>query len=119
MAAQIEGKQSGVAGYAARFTSCVKSNLRPGAVPYSLLFGAAVGVGLAGVVYAGRTMHVVFFDHDYYKAQSRRRYLDKQSIFFREQDETLKAHRLAALAQEYDPVALRLPFETLDPSYRF
>jgi hypothetical protein len=117
--AQIEGKQSGVAGYASRFTSCIRSNLRPGAVPYSLLFGAAVGAGLAGVVYAGRTLQVVLFDHEHYNAQSRRRYLDKQSIFFREQDETLKAHRLAALAQEYDPVALRLPFETLDQSYQF
>jgi len=108
-----------ITGYVNRFVNFTKSNLRPGAVPYSLLFGGTVGVGLAGVMYAGRTAYVTNFDFEYYRNQSRRRYLDKQSIFFSEQDEEMKAHRLAALAAEYDPVAMRQPFQALDPKYRF
>eukprot|EP00397_Hematodinium_sp_SG-2012_P057786 GEMP01072546.1.p1 GENE.GEMP01072546.1~~GEMP01072546.1.p1 ORF type:complete len:119 (+),score=34.91 GEMP01072546.1:52-408(+) len=118
MAAQIEGKAAKQS-FVQRSVACVGSMLRPGAVPYSLLYGAAVGVGLSALVYAGRTAHIVLFDYDYYKLQSRRRYLEKQDIFFQEQDETLKAHRTAALVQEYDPAALRMPFQALDPKYRF
>merc|ERR1719321_858355 len=93
--------------------------LKPGAGPYSLLYGAVGGVVLSGLVYMGRTIHVTLFDHEYYKIQSRKRYYEKQLCFQMEQDEASKAHYLAALAAEYNPVAMRMPFKPLDPKYRF
>merc|ERR1712226_457485 len=86
---------------------------------YSLGYGAAAGVLLSGLVFVGRTMNVLLFDHEYYKLQSRKRYFEKQLLFAREQDETNEAHYLAALAAEYDPAACRAPFKPLDAKFRF
>eukprot|EP00442_Polarella_glacialis_P006998 CAMPEP_0115090736 /NCGR_PEP_ID=MMETSP0227-20121206/25632_1 /TAXON_ID=89957 /ORGANISM="Polarella glacialis, Strain CCMP 1383" /LENGTH=98 /DNA_ID=CAMNT_0002481989 /DNA_START=158 /DNA_END=454 /DNA_ORIENTATION=- len=95
------------------------SKFKAGTPLYSLAYGAACGVILSGLVYAGRTLNIVCFDHDYYKIQSRKRYFEKQLLFTREQEEANKAHYLAALASEYDPAATRMPFKTLEPKYRF
>lgn len=64
-------------------------------------------------------MNICLFDHEYYKLQSRKRYYEKQLLFSREQDEIASAHYLAALSAEYDPAACRMPFQALDPKYRF
>ncbi|CAD7950850.1 unnamed protein product [Amoebophrya sp. A25] len=95
------------------------SQAGPGAAGYSLAFGAVCGIGLSTVVAGGRALHVLLADHDHYKLQSRQRYLDKQTIFFQELQEENEGHRLAALAQEYDPVACRPPFGKLDAKYKF
>lgn len=91
----------------------------PGTFLYSALFGAAVGTGLAGVAYLGRAGHVLFFDEEHYRVQSRQRYLEKQFLFFKELQESQKAHALASLVQEYDPVDTRLPFQKMEDKYRF
>merc|ERR1719506_2725836 len=57
----------------------IGSHLKPGASVYSVLFGAAAGVGLAGGMYIGRTFKVAFFDTDYLRQQSRLRYNEKQT----------------------------------------
>eukprot|EP00420_Gonyaulax_spinifera_P034642 CAMPEP_0197872512 /NCGR_PEP_ID=MMETSP1439-20131203/2609_1 /TAXON_ID=66791 /ORGANISM="Gonyaulax spinifera, Strain CCMP409" /LENGTH=123 /DNA_ID=CAMNT_0043491511 /DNA_START=61 /DNA_END=432 /DNA_ORIENTATION=- len=119
---QIEGsaaKPSFFARAGCAVTTLVKSNLRPGTGIYSLIYGAAAGLVLSGLVYAGRSVHILCFDHDYYKLQSRKRYYEKQLLFTREQEETSNAHYFAALASEYDPAATRMPFKALDPKYRF
>ena len=77
------------------------------------------GIVLSGLVYAGRTLHITLFDHEYYKIQSRKRYYEKQLLFSQEQEETAQAHRFGALAAEYDPVATRMPFKALDAKFRF
>ncbi|CAD7945528.1 unnamed protein product [Amoebophrya sp. A120] len=99
--------------------SAFAAQTQPGSAGYSLAFGAACGIGLSGLVAAGRAGYVLFLDHDYYKLQSRQRYLDKQTIFFQGLQEENEAHRLAALAQEFDPVACRAPFSAVEKQYRF
>jgi len=117
MAQQLEGGAK--PSFLGRVGSSVVSHFRPGAAVYSLLFGAAAGVAISGIVYFGRTCQVALFDHEYYKLQSRKRYFEKQLLFTREQEETQQAHALASLASEYDPAATRMPFKALDPKYRF
>merc|ERR1712118_560298 len=86
---------------------------------YSVLFGAAAGVGLAGGMYLGRTFKVALFDTDYLRQQSRLRYNEKQTVFMQEQIAENKAHYLSELAKEYDPVALRMPKGKMDMKYAF
>mmetsp|Transcript_8760 Transcript_8760/g.17375 ORF Transcript_8760/g.17375 Transcript_8760/m.17375 type:complete len:123 (-) Transcript_8760:112-480(-) len=122
MSAQIEGsaaKPSFFARIGAKVSTVVSSNLRPGAGIYSIGYGVAAGIFLSGLVYAGRTMNILLFDHEYYKIQSRKRYYEKQLLFSREQEETQSAHYLAALSAEYDPAATRMPFKPLEAKYRF
>mmetsp|Transcript_91010 Transcript_91010/g.180962 ORF Transcript_91010/g.180962 Transcript_91010/m.180962 type:complete len:122 (-) Transcript_91010:79-444(-) len=119
-AKQIEGaKPSLLSRIGGGISRTLASNLRPGAGIYSLGYGVVGGLVLSGIVYAGRTLNILLFDHEYYKLQSRKRFYEKQLLFSREQDESAKAHYLAALAGEYDPVATRMPFKPLDPKYRF
>ena len=115
-AGQIEGAKPS---FLSRMGGVVKSNLKPGTGLYSLGFGVAAGLAISGLVYVGRTFSVMFFDTEYYKLQSRKRYFEKQLIFTKEQEETQAAHYLAAMAAEYDPAATRMPFKPLDPKYRF
>ena len=104
---------------------CDISPAWPGPCPYRPLlvcpigFGVASGVVLSGFVYAGRTLSIYCFDHEYYKLLSRKRYYEKQLLFAREQDEAAAAHYLASMSAEYDPAACRMPFKPLDPKYRF
>merc|ERR1719482_2237945 len=102
-----------------RLATSVLSKCRPATIPYSLAFGAVGGLALSGLVYGYRTLGVLFFDHEHYKLQSRKRYYEKQLLFMREQEETANAHYMATLAAEYDPVATRMPFKPLEPKYRF
>uniref|UniRef100_A0A7S0AAN2 Uncharacterized protein n=1 Tax=Pyrodinium bahamense TaxID=73915 RepID=A0A7S0AAN2_9DINO len=121
-AKQIEGsaaKPSFLTRIGTMFANTAKNNLRPGAGIYSLGYGIAAGVVLSGLVYAGRTLHILCFDHDYYKLQSRKRYYEKQLLFSREQEEVADGHYLAALSAEYDPAATRMPFKPLEAKYRF
>merc|ERR1712196_649734 len=97
----------------------IRSNFQVGTLGYSLAYGGVCGIIGSGLVVAGRAGYVTFLDDDYYKDQSRQRYLDKQTVFFKELEETNKAHKLAAMASEYDPVATRTPFGALDSKYRF
>jgi len=119
MAAQIEGaKPSGMGRVLGAVTGTMKA-FKPGNPLYAIAFGAVGGVVLSGLVFAGRAAQVALFDHEYYKIQSRKRYFEKQLIFQQEQDENAKAHYLAALSAEYNPVATRMPFKPLDSKYRF
>merc|ERR1712176_1026526 len=102
-----------------RMGTGIASKFKVGTPLYSLGFGAAGGLLLSGLVYGGRTLSILLFDHEYYKLQSRKRYYEKQLLFSREQEETANAHYLSALAAEYDPAATRMPFKALDPKYRF
>merc|ERR1712187_751644 len=97
----------------------VVSKFKVGTPLYSLGFGAAGGLLISGLVYTGRTLNILLFDHEYYKLQSRKRYYEKQLLFTREQEETGSAHYLATLASEYNPVATRMPFKPLEAKYRF
>merc|ERR1712151_338261 len=118
MSKQIEGSAAKPS-FISRMSNVVRTTLRPGTGLYSLGFGIAAGVAISGIVYTGRTLSVMLFDHEYYKLQSRKRYYEKQLIFTREQEETQAAHYLASMAAEYDPAATRMPFQPLDPKYRF
>eukprot|EP00928_Gymnodinium_smaydae_P057477 TRINITY_DN40716_c0_g1_i1.p2 TRINITY_DN40716_c0_g1~~TRINITY_DN40716_c0_g1_i1.p2 ORF type:complete len:126 (-),score=23.69 TRINITY_DN40716_c0_g1_i1:58-435(-) len=113
---EIEGSSPS---FVSRLTGRVTASLSVGTPLYSLAFGAASGVVLSGLVYAGRTLSILLFDHEYLKLQSRKRYFEKQLLFQREQEETASAHYLAALAAEYDPAACRQPFRPLDSKWRF
>merc|ERR1712151_153685 len=116
MAKQIEGAKPS---FLSRIGTTVVSKFKVGTPLYSLGFGAAGGLLISGLVYTGRTLNILLFDHEYYKLQSRKRYYEKQLLFSREQEETANAHYLAALSAEYDPAATRMPFKPLDPAYRF
>mmetsp|Transcript_8388 Transcript_8388/g.14911 ORF Transcript_8388/g.14911 Transcript_8388/m.14911 type:complete len:118 (-) Transcript_8388:100-453(-) len=117
MAEQIEA--SAKPSFVTRMSTMALSKVKVGTPLYSLAYGAAAGVILSGLVYAGRTLSVFCFDHEYYKIQSRKRYYEKQLLFTREQEEASNAHYLASLSTEYDPVATRMPFKPLEPKYRF
>merc|ERR1719161_2302155 len=112
----IEGKAPG---RIARLGAFVASHLKPGAAVYSVLFGAAAGVGVAGGMYLGRTFKVALFDTDYLRQQSRLRYNEKQTVFMQEQIAENKAHYLSELAKEYHPVALRMPKGKMDMKNAF
>jgi len=114
---QIEGAAKPA--FMERMSTSFLRAARPGHPIYSLAYGVAGGIVLSGLVYAGRTLHITLFDHEYYKIQSRKRYYEKQLLFSQEQEETAKTHYLGALAAEYDPVATRMPFKSLDAKYRF
>eukprot|EP00747_Dinoflagellata_sp_TGD_P182849 gnl/TRDRNA2_/TRDRNA2_37293_c0_seq1.p1 gnl/TRDRNA2_/TRDRNA2_37293_c0~~gnl/TRDRNA2_/TRDRNA2_37293_c0_seq1.p1 ORF type:complete len:117 (+),score=31.72 gnl/TRDRNA2_/TRDRNA2_37293_c0_seq1:29-379(+) len=116
MAAKIEGSS---ASRLQRMQMAIMGQLKPGVPLYSLGFGIVGGIALSGLVYVGRTMSILMFDHEYYKLQSRHRYYEKQLLFSREKDEEAKAHYLASLSAEYDPVATRMPFKPMDPKYKF
>jgi hypothetical protein len=105
--------------FVGKVASKIGGNFAPGSAGYSVLFGGLYGVGLAGVVATGRAGYVTLMDHDYYKNESRQRYLDKQTIFSQEFLENSGAQRLASLAAEYDPVATRKPFDKFEDKYRF
>jgi hypothetical protein len=62
----------------------ITAYFKPGTFLYSGLFGAAVGTGLAATVYGMRVINVFLFDEEYYRVQSRQRYLEKQYLFFKE-----------------------------------
>jgi len=115
-AKQIEGATPG---RMQRIGTSILSHFRPATPLYSLGFGIAGGIVLSGFVYGYRTLGVLFFDHEYYKLQSRKRYYEKQLLFMREQEETANAHYMSSLAAEYDPVATRMPFKPLEAKYRF
>ena len=117
-AKQVEGSAAKPSFFSRVATGAVNT-VKVGTPLYSLGYGAAAGVFLSGVVYVGRTASILFFDHEYYKLQSRHRFYEKQLLFAREQDEANEAHYLAALAAEYDPAACRAPFKSLDAKYRF
>jgi len=119
MAAQIEGAKPSAFSRVTGVITGTIAKFRPGNPLYSVAFGAVGGILLSGLVFAGRTVHVSLFDHQYYKIQSRKRYFEKQLLFEQEQEETSKGHYLAALSAEYNPVATRMPFKPLDPKYRF
>merc|ERR1712100_57472 len=113
------GGEAAKPGFVSKATSFVCNSVKVGTPLYSLGYGAAAGLLLSGVVFAGRTASIVLFDHEYVKLQSRKRYFEKQLLFEREQDEAAQAHYLSALAAEYDPAACRMPFQPLDAKFRF
>ncbi|KAF4674178.1 hypothetical protein FOL47_009584 [Perkinsus chesapeaki] len=103
----------------AKMGASIGSNFKPGTFIYSALFGAVIGVGLAGADYIVRNIKVRFADKEHLILASRQRYLEKQAVFYKQLAEDQEMHRLASLAQEYDPVATRMPFSLLEDKYRF
>lgn len=97
----------------------IPNYFKPGTFLYSGIFGAGVGSALAGTVYGFRALHVLLFDEEHFRVQSRQRYLEKQYVFFQQLQDTQEAHALASLAQEYNPVDTRLPFQKMEDKYRF
>jgi|LauGreDrversion4_2_1035121.scaffolds.fasta_scaffold159314_3 hypothetical protein len=97
----------------------IPNYFKPGTFIYAGIFGVALGSGLAGTVYGLRALRVLLFDEEHFRVQSRQRYLEKQHLFFKQLQETQEAHALASLAQEYNPVDTRLPFQKMDDKYRF
>lgn len=97
----------------------IPNYFKPGTFLYSGIFGAAFGSALAGTVYGLRALHVLLFDEEHFRVQSRQRYLEKQYLFFQQLQESQEAHALAALAEEYNPVDTRLPFQKMEDKYRF
>ncbi|CAE8715358.1 unnamed protein product, partial [Polarella glacialis] len=72
MAGQIES--SAKPSFFTKASTFALSKVRIGTPLYSLAYGAAAGVFLSGLVYAGRTLNIMCFDHEYVKIQSRKRY---------------------------------------------
>ena len=69
---------------ASKLASMIQGAFKPQTLGYSVVYGAAMTVPAFAAVYAGRACYVMTMDHDYYKDQSRQRYLDKQTIFYKE-----------------------------------
>lgn len=63
--------------------------------------------------YAYRAIKLTFFDTESIALQSRLRYAEKQKIFQQELDRDLAAGHIASLVAEYNPIAIRLPFQPL------
>ena len=91
-----------------------------GSFIYSIGFGAALGVGLAGLTFAGRMVKVYLSDAEYYRQMSRNRYLEKQTAFYKWLEGKMAAHYIAnEVVQAYNPVDTRKPFEHIEEKFRF
>ena len=89
-----------------------------GGFVYSAMFGAACGIAGFAALVQYRAFKLYFSDIEYCRVNSRRFYLEKQTIFNNSLDEQLRGQRLAAMVQEYVPFDARQPFSELDPKYR-
>ena len=97
-----------------------KSFVVPGTFLYSITVGAVAGVALTGAAVILRSAKVYFWDEEYLRLQSRKRYLEKQAIFFADLQEKLKAHYIGnVLVREYHAVDTRLPFQAMQDRFRF
>jgi len=118
--AQIESGSRPSPGRLSRIYASGRSFFLPGTFIYSAGFGAVAGIGLVGAALVLRTAKVFFWDEEYLRLQSRRRYLEKQAAFFADLQEKLKAHYIGnVLVREYDPVDTRLPFQAIQEKFRF
>jgi hypothetical protein len=97
----------------------IPNYFKPGTFLYSGIFGALVGTSIAGAVYGIRAVHVLLFDEEHFRVQSRQRYLEKQYLFFKQLQDSQEAHALSSLVQEYNPIDTRLPFQKMEDKYRF
>lgn len=99
--------------YLMSFFSKVGNQFARGGFLYASLFGASVGVALAGVAFTIRVGKVYLFDEEYNRMISRQRYLEKQTLFFAYLQEKLKNQAIAnSLVSQFNPVDLRPVFGT-------
>ncbi|CEM22465.1 unnamed protein product [Vitrella brassicaformis CCMP3155] len=88
-------------------------------VAHSILFGAGLGLAIYPLQLSYLFVKTAWFDSEAIALASRKRYQDKQRCHEAELDAALKNAAMVDYVQEYDPVAARLPFQKLDPYYRF
>ena len=118
MTDQIEEGQK--KGKLSRSWSSFRSYGSRGTFLYSAGVGAACGLSLCAAALVMRAAKIYFWDEEYLRLQSRRRYLEKQNAFFSDLQEKMKAHYIAnVLVREYDPVDTRLPFQSIQDRFRF
>jgi hypothetical protein len=79
-----------------------------GGFVYAATFGASLGVAAAGMCFVYRVGKVYLFDEQYNQLISRQRYLEKQTVFFANLQNKLKAQAMAhSLVSQFNPVDLK------------
>lgn len=87
-------------------------------ITHSVLFGICGGLCYYSSYYLYRYIKITYFDTSYASNESRRRYMEKQTLFYNDLGYDLSTKYIGNLARYYDPIALRLPFQPLDDKYR-
>ncbi|KAF8819742.1 hypothetical protein IE077_000661 [Cardiosporidium cionae] len=90
-----------------------QSVFRGPGVCHSVLFGVTAGIASYGLYYVYRGVRLYFFDTETIALQSRKRYFEKQQLYQEELGRELAAGYIAHFVPQYDPVATRLPFQSL------
>ncbi|OII71202.1 hypothetical protein cand_026180 [Cryptosporidium andersoni] len=89
--------------------------IRGPSIFHSVLFGFLSGIIFYGVGFYGyRFIHVTLFDTENLAIQSKRRYMEKQQLFYNKLEDYLNSQYLLSLAKEYNPVSLSAPFNDIN-----
>ncbi|VWU50857.1 ATP synthase-associated protein, putative, partial [Hepatocystis sp. ex Piliocolobus tephrosceles] len=105
-------------GFGKKCCSKLFGTIKGPSVTHSILFGIFGGLTYYGSYYLYRYLKITYFDTMHVSNESRRRYMEKQMLFYNDMGYDLSMKYIGNLCQYYDPVALRLPFQPLDDKYR-
>ncbi|EKX73167.1 conserved hypothetical protein [Theileria equi strain WA] len=86
---------------------------------HSVVFGTTAGLLFYSTYIGWRAIKVKYLNTEYFARQSRWRYMEKQQLYQRELSQRMNANYIASIAEEYDPVALRMPGSKVDPKHMF
>ncbi|KYN93573.1 hypothetical protein PGSY75_0007300 [Plasmodium gaboni] len=114
---KLEGKEK-KAGICRRCFRGFFKSIKGPSITHSILFGICGGLVYYGSYYFYRFLKITYFDTQHVSNESRRRYMEKQMLFYNDFGYDLSMKYIGNLCKYYDPVALRLPFQPLDDKYR-
>ncbi|GAW79651.1 conserved Plasmodium protein, unknown function [Plasmodium gonderi] len=113
----LEGKKK-KGGFCKRLCNGFFHALKGPSITHSVLFGIFGGLFYYGSYYCYRYLKISYFDTMHVSNESRRRFMEKQMLFYNDMGYNLSMKYIGNLCKYYDPVALRLPFQPLDDKYR-
>lgn len=114
----IEGNKQTKESFCKKCTGRICKSLKGPSITHSILFGICGGLVYYGGYYLYRYIRIKFFDTSYVANESRRRYMEKQNLFYNDLGYDMSMKYIGNLSKYYDPVALREPFQPLDDKYR-
>ncbi|KEG00909.1 conserved Plasmodium protein, unknown function [Plasmodium vinckei vinckei] len=112
------GEKKKKKGFCGRCCSRVFTSLKGPSITHSILFGICGGMFYYGTYYLYRFLKISYFDTMHVSNESRRRFMEKQMLFYNDTGYNLSMKYIGNLCKYYDPVALRMPFQPLDDAYR-
>ncbi|SBT74871.1 conserved Plasmodium protein, unknown function [Plasmodium malariae] len=114
----VQEEEKKKTGFCKKYCSKMYRGLKGPSVAHSVLFGVFGGLFYYGCYYFYRYLKITYFDTLHVSNESRRRFMEKQMLFYNDEGYNLSMKYIGNLCKYYDPVALRLPFQPLDDKYR-